>query len=276
MENEYREAQIEAASLLGDEIKAALLAYVKTGEIADVLLPGFDQRGRWSEQSPISLDSGEAEDRLRSVVLPVSRRSTVNPDGERILLTSYILKRPTKKPCHEIPWHEIRGLIHIESKKEVIAPNLRRIASRYKAYIIGPSLILPELRTATSVWFIVEKLTIPSLETVGEASFSTSNLTAPSLRTAVLLEIQYVVTAQLPVLQTVDLGIFGLCVLNFHAPNLETVNSKGNWPFCIAFSFATSFYAPKLRTNGRCAVNPYVRERMAAAIIKRSSEEIEI
>lgn len=251
------------------EIEAASLAYLKTGEIPELLLPGFDQHGRWIQESPTSeFVSACARARLQSIVLADFQRSTINADGEHILLTSCIIN-PGESA--EIPWHEIRGLIRIETDSAVIAPNLRRISS-YDADIDGPSVSLPELRTATRITVSADELAIPFLANVGWAEFQTPNLTAPSLRTAGNLELGSSQTADLPALQTVDLGIRSYSLLKFRAPNLETINSKTKSHFGLVLPYTTVFYAPKLRVSGKCKVNPHVLDRLAAALLRRTME----
>ena len=241
----YLESEIEAA------IAAAAIAYLSTGEIPELLLMGFDQNGKWMEEStPPGIIVPEALERLQNTILTESQCSTVNSEGERILLTSYI----TPPESGDIPWHEIRGRIYIDTRTEVVAPHLRKIKS--EAAICASSVWLPELKTALDLVITADELLIPKLETVRWAEIKTPNLTAPSLKTLGYLEPILSTAANLPALETVYYGICGYSLREFHAPLLQTVNPESDdWArqYGLILTFAKSIDAPNLKFVGaRC------------------------
>jgi hypothetical protein len=236
-------------SWLRSDIIAAATAFLKTGSMHDMLLPFYDQTGRWAAQlEPPEIGAGDSLDALQTTVLPESLRSTINGDGERVLLTSYIHKG--EQP-HEIPWHEIAGDVRVESETAVTAPNLRRLVPDSGCMFAAPMVYLPELNAASRLYLEANELTIPKLNTVKWAEINTPKLNAPSLQTAGVLELNGTKSAEFPSLRTVEQSISSFSILEFHAQNLEMVNPKSEILSYFLLSAATIIEAPKLKFVGR-------------------------
>jgi hypothetical protein len=82
--------------------------YKLTNEIQDILLPGFDQMGRWSSTILIRDRSKAHIAKLIGATIPLDRLVSKNKTGESILLCSFV---DDSDGVVTIPYHHVKGSI---------------------------------------------------------------------------------------------------------------------------------------------------------------------
>lgn len=175
--------------------------FSRTAEIQEVLIPYFNQGGRWVGdcRNWTRPTYRIASALMRHAVLPERRRSAVNAQGEPILLTSFHWK---KRRDVVIPWFEVRGSIKIRSLEAISAPNLRTVGGYFysctDAEVGLPNLLrvggdfdcqgtlklqVPKLTEVGGSLMAIE-CDLPNLETVGNRlwGYWTTPLLVPKLR----------------------------------------------------------------------------------------------
>ena len=136
---------------------------------------------------------------MHSAVLPESRRTALNEQGEPVLRTSFYWR---KRRDVEIPWFEIAGSIKVKSLEAISAPNLRLVGGYIYSCtdskacfpnlqrVVGDldfqgtrKLHVPQLSEVGGSLLVIE-CDLPNLETVGNRFWGiwTGPLFVPKLR----------------------------------------------------------------------------------------------
>ena len=195
--------------------------YSRTGEIQDTLLPFFRQTGRWvgdCRQWPRAIYR-HASSIMHQAILPEARRTALNANGERILLTSFHFR---KRRDVEIPWFEVRGSVKIKSLEKVTAANLRSVGG--SIYSTTDSEV--HLPVLTHVGGDLDfqgtlKLNVPLLTEVGGSLMA--------------------LECALPRLETVGNRLWGYWLTTLHVPRLRSVGGT------LEIEGAHTVLAPALR-----------------------------
>lgn len=109
-----------------EKIIDAIRHFARTGEIQGLIVPFFDQNGRWcgDRRNWSKSTSKNAAALMRHVALSESRRTGINDQGEPILMTSFVWK---KRRAVVVPWFEVRGSFRIKSLESIVAVNLHSV-----------------------------------------------------------------------------------------------------------------------------------------------------
>lgn len=227
------------------QIIAAAENYSRTGDIADVLIPFFQQDGRWL---------GDARDwrksnsrKIRSIMklafLPEQLRTSVNEVGENVLRTSFVCK---DKGSVVVLWNEVMGSIEVQNDGNFSAPNLQIVGGHLHANT-DLEVDLPNLRTVGGDFDVMEtwKLHAPRITSVGGSlmvnDFNLGELESVGKR----LWMRWTQYAVAPKLRHVGADLNADGAQTFIAPVLESVGCD-----LLLSDWATSFHAPMLHTVG--------------------------
>ena len=246
-----------------DRIRDASRTYSLTAEISDLLIPFFQQDGRWigDRRSWRRSDYLVFRSYMELALLPADRRTTVNNLGENILLTSFVWK--SQGPV-EIFWHRVNGSIKVKTIAPIAARNLRSVGGNFYATTTS-DLDLPNLQQvggdfevmktrklhATRLLSVggsalVTDFNLAGLESVGKRLWmrNTRHVDAPRLRTVGgSLDAHGSETFVAPVLESVGRNLIvpdGTAAL--HLTKLRTVGAS------LDARDAIVFIAPKLRS----------------------------
>lgn len=270
------------------EVYEASLQFLQTGEIADILLPCYNQHGEWLGETPSTeFVTPEALRKLAKITIPEERRSLTNENRETILLTSYIFEPSTNstgEPVNVVPWHEIRGMCQITTEGNIHAPNLKRLNSPYGAEIEGLTLNMPVLEEAKNLQLTAEHISIPKLALVYHLTIQNCrHVEAPALKIIESLILGPAFSARFASLVEARGPIIGYAIREFTAPLLETVNPGAMahdglvlpeaWTIDtpslqyvgkrLDASSAETFYSTDLKVEGEWAMHPQIKARMA-------------
>jgi len=235
---------LTTATMKESAILNATEHFSRTGEIQDLLVPHFDQYGRWRGDRRCWRRSTfkTARRRMKRALLEPGRRSAFNRRGQPILLTSFVLNgdHPVK-----LPWHEVRGSITIKGNASISAPNLTRIKGHFHSTSTA-SIDLSALRfvggdlDAIFTW----NLHIPRLQSVG-GSLRQNGSCAPSLEfVGNRFFIRWSISVCVPCLRSVGGHLSATDANYFSAPCLKTVKGR------LEVDYAVTFRASELRTVG--------------------------
>lgn len=159
--------------------------YNRSGEIQNILLTGFDQKGRWiglkkrtnGLSFPRSLTA-----KLSREKIPVTRCVTTNSAGESVLFSSF---HSSSNSLVLLPFHHVAGWIRAKNATAFSAPQLRSVGwdmeLRSSTRLVIPSLVKVggKIRACSVVSFVADRLQSVGggLNTIGA-----SKLHAPLLR----------------------------------------------------------------------------------------------
>lgn len=248
------------------DILEVTLHYARTGEIRDVLIPYFDQRGHWigDRRSWRRSTFITAICHMRGAILPKSRTISRGPDGAR-LLTSFAWRKATPVL---IPWLAVIGSIRIPANVNITAPDLAFVGGHFHSKTTK-DVDLPALREVEGdfdligTWSLyapqlcrvggtaqVSDFKLDALETVGKRLWmrTTQLADAPRLQTVGAdLDTQGAERLSAPHLQSVGRHLaVGYWTTRAEIPKLETVGGQ------FLAEGATVITAHKLKFVGGC------------------------
>ena len=205
------------------QILKATKHYTISGEILDLLIPYFDQCGRWVGDSRCwkRRTVNAANIRMARASLPAARR-TCRLRAGLCLLTSYVSSQSTPVM---MPWCEVAGSIRVSKHSSITAPNLRAVGGH----------IVTHTRSIVR---------LPNLREVGGclSALFTSDLHAPRLKHVGGNLLVYGI--KLPALETVGKRLLMRWTFEVSAPRLRSVG--GN----LDVHVAATLDAPNLRSVG--------------------------
>ncbi len=253
------------------EILAAVDVYHRTGEIPEILVPFFEQNGRWigDRRNMTSPTYKISQALMKEATLPVARRTNTSNRGKLILLTSFY--RKTNHPL-TIPWNEVRGGIKLKGDARFSAPHLRVVGHDIYASS-NLKIDLPRLRCVGGdldcphTWRVhaprlcavgksvqVTEVDLPALESVGNRLSMrwTDHILVPRLQTVGgAFHVHCATSLHAPVIETVGGALIATHAHTFRAPNLHTVCCS------LLLGRATQIAAPELRFV-RCVLDTVV------------------
>lgn len=219
--------------------------FLQTGEIPEALLQCFNYDGKWLGDTAASeFVDYRVQENLENLTIPETRRTITRPNGQSVLLTSYMLEEepederldeeylteeelPVRKdPTLVLPWHEIRGMCQVATHRNLSCPNLRLLNPDYSfADMCALTIHLPELAQVHIITLTAGHISIPKLEQAEYLAFATArHAEAPALQTVGQLQLGLALSARFPALRKVSGALVGYSVREFTAPHLETVN----------------------------------------------------
>ncbi len=245
-------ASLENASNAGgdsdEQIMWACAHYNRTGEIADILLAGFDQLGKWVGLRPNS-NGWKFDESLTRLIsketIPQERLVHINGKNEAILLSSFVTY---SNDTLLLDYQHINGSLFAQSTKKILAPQLQSVAG----YLLVESAIefeVPELQFVGRNMQVgsVIKLITPHLKKVGGwlGARSATEFHAPQLRNVGSdLLLPSITEFDAPCLKSVDGILDANSAKTFHAPALQSVYLSLN------AAAATEIHVPSLQTVG--------------------------
>ena len=230
--------------------KKALKKFNETGVISPLLIPRFDQRGKFRIQIEMNKRGSdktlELIKKVRDITLPLEKIASSTTSGGKILHTGFYDEDSLKI---ETDWETIEGPIHLHLCEKISLPNLITCcgtisASNTKAFLA------PNLETSHSIDLTeVQELNLPKLKKIiGDLSTNATAVLLPSLR-----EIDGSISAKdTEVFDASELekagSIYLLSTKKINFPNLKTL--RGGFT-----SNAKVFLAPKLTIAANLNIN---------------------
>ena len=121
----------------------AIAHFESTGEIQEILLPGFDQRGRWTYSFSVEGVEEALFEKLAGTKLDPVRLTNTNVSGETTLLCSFV---DESEVAVAIPYHHVKGEIVIHNAGTFDAPMLLSVGERMVS-ICAMEFRIPKLQS---------------------------------------------------------------------------------------------------------------------------------
>jgi hypothetical protein len=229
----------------GKLMQDAIAHFESTGEIQEILLPGFDQRGRWTYSFSVEGVEEALFEKLAGTKLDPVRLTNTNVSGETTLLCSFV---DESEVAVAIPYHHVKGEIVIHNAGTFDAPMLLSVGERMVS-ICAMEFRIPKLQSVGGALEAQSavKFNAPNLQSVGGwlCAQVAGEFHAPKLQSVGGgLDAGVAKKFHIPQLQVVEKGLDAGSALNFDAPDLQSVGGDLN------AGSAVQFNAPKLESVG--------------------------
>jgi len=230
--------------------KKALKKFNETGVISPLLIPRFDQMGKFRIQIEMNKRGSdkilELIKKIRDFVLPLEKIASSTTSGGKILHTGFYDEDSLET---EADWETIEGPIHLHLCEKISLPNLITCCGAISASSTK-AFLAPNLETSRSIDLTeVQELNLPKLKKIiGDLSTNATAVLLPSLR-----EIDGSISAKdTEVFEASELEMAGSIYIpstkKINLPNLKTL--RGGFT-----SGAKVFLAPKLTIAANLHIN---------------------